>query len=328
MFDLHVENKNKWELLPNWANFYIMVGKTFYESLTNKTKLRLVLTLPSRSYAGVFIAYGAMLALIMDKVDKNTIDTHFKKIKNLDIGTSVVYRKQDRIYRGIYSGTEEINGEERIKITIQEKKAGSLTELLSSNQTLSVQVANEKNYKLPKNPKGRENKVSDFIKIGFQNYNYHRLLTHSQLQFYYIGRKKWIKEEAVETEMALYDFKKSQYVKGNLHELLRMKELMGEQASYQSQLISSSSGSHEINLNYSTASTFTIFDGAMSYLRWREVFKSTHSVVILDRTETNFENAIYEISNDLLLSQKNDMDFPLNVQHIPRGIELMFWEVY
>ncbi|EIJ78323.1 hypothetical protein PB1_12204 [Bacillus methanolicus PB1] len=326
--NLYVKNKDGWASLSDWAYFYINVGKVFYDNLPTKAKARLVLTLPTRSYAGVCIAYGAILSSISDKVDDETINEHFQKIKGMEIGTSVIYRKQSRTYRGIYSGIEMVEGEERIRITIQEKKAGNLTEILNRKQSLSVQIATDKNFRLPKNPIGRENRVSNFLKTGFKDYNYNRLLTLSQPQFYYIGRKKWVKDEAIDTEIAVYDSKKNEYIQGNLNELLRMKEFMGEQDSYQSHLLSSSAASHKFDLINFSPSTFTIFDGAISYLRWRERFKYTHSIIILDRTDTQFESALFELNDEYILSQKMDKDFPMDIRLIPKGVEMMFWEAY
>ncbi|MGG3641179.1 hypothetical protein ABES38_07325 [Bacillus gobiensis] len=323
-----MKNKNGWAALPDWANFYINAGKVFFDILPTKAKARLVLTLPTRSYAGVCIAYGAILSSISDKIDDKTIDEHFQKIRGLEIGTSVIYRKQSRTYRGIYSGTEMVDGEERIRITIQEKMAGNLTEILNRKRSLSIQIATDKNFKLPKTPKGRENRVSSFLKTGFQDYNYNRLLTLSQPQFYYVGRKKWVKNEAIDTVMAVYDLKNNQYIQGNLHDLLRMKEFMGEQDSYQSHLLSSSATSHKFDLKNTAPSTFTIFDGAMSYLRWREEFKYTHSILILDRTEAQFENALFELNDEYILSQKMGKDFPIDARLIPKGVEMMLWEAY
>lgn len=326
--NLYVKNGHDWVYIPQWVDYYINIGKSFYNNLPPTAKSRLVLTLPTRSYAGVFIAYGAILSSITNKVDEKTISAHFQKMKELEVGTSVIYRKKDRTYRGIYSGIEEIAGEERIRITIQEKRAGSLTEMLNRKQSLSVQVATDKEYKLPKNPKGKENKVSKFLENGFGEYNYDRLLTLSQSQFYYIGRKKWVKDEIIDTEIAVYDSKKSKHIQGNLHELLRMKEFVGEQDSYQSHLLSTSASSHKFDFKNTISSTFTIFDGAMSYLRWREDFTHTHSILVLDRTEAQFENALIELNDEYILSQKIDKDFPMDNRLIPKGIEMKYWEAY
>jgi hypothetical protein len=326
--NLYVKVEESWETLPSWAKFYINLGKVFYDNLPTNAKARVVITLPTRSYAGVFIAYGAVLSSISDLVDDKTINEHFQKLKRLEVGTSVIYRKLSRTYRGIYSGTEMVKGEERIKITIQEKNAGSLTEILNHKQSLSVQVAADKNYKLPKNPKGKENSISNFLKIGHRGYNYNRLLTLSHSQFYYIGSKKWVKDEAIDTQLAVYDSNNNEYIQGNLHELLRMKEFMGEQDSYQAHLLSSRSASHKFDLKNAAPSTFTIFDGATSYLRWRDEFKFTHSILILDRTEAQFENAIFELNDAYVLSQKIDRDFPMDDRLIPKGVEMMFWEDY
>jgi hypothetical protein len=326
--NLYVELEGVWTIIPEWANFYLNLGKNFYDNLPIKGKARIVLTLPTRSYAGVFIASGAVLSSISDKVDDEIINEHFRNIINLEIGSSVIYRNNGRTYRGIYSGVETLAGEERIRITIQEKNAGNLTEVLNPKRALSVQVVNDKDYKLPKNPKGRENLASSFLRAGFQEYNYNRLLTLSQSQFYYVGRKKWVKNEAIDTEIAVFDSKKNEFIQGNLNELLRIKEFVGEQDSFQSHLLPSSSTSHKFDLTHTTPSTFTIFDGAVSYLRWREEFKNTHSILILDRTETQFENALIELNGEFVLSQKIVKDFPKEKRLIPKGVELMFWEAY
>ncbi|MBT2636700.1 hypothetical protein [Bacillus sp. ISL-39] len=324
--NLYVRNDNEWSVIPVWANSFINIGNIFHQNLPSNARAKLVLTVPTRLFAGVFIAYGAILSSISEKVDKKLEDKHFQMLKGLNEGTSVIYRKQNRIYRAIYSGLEMVADEERIRITIQAKEAGNLTEILNKRQALAVQVATDKNYKLPKDPKGRQNNLSDFLKTGYKGFNYDSLLTLSQSQFYYIGSKKWVKNEAVDTELAVYDSINEKFVTGNLQELLRIKEFGGEQDSYQSQIISASSNIKKYDFQNITNSTFTIFDGANSYLRWREKFKETHSILILDRTEAQFETALFELDDEYTLIQKVDRDLFTDTSLLPKGIELKYWE--
>lgn len=327
--NIYVKREGNWTTLPKWACFYFNIGRNFYSNLGTERRLRVVLTLPTRLYAGVFIAAGAVLESISNNnVDAKIIDEHFQNIKRLEIGTSVIFRRGNRTYRGIFSGIAAIQGEERLKITIQAKKAGNLTEYLNPKQALSVQVAAEKNYKLPKNPKGRKNEYSNFLTIGFQEYNYERLYIMSQLLFLYIGRKKIIKDEVMNTELAVYDRGENKFIPGNINELLRIKEFVGEQDSFQSQFFSSSITNHEVDVRNINPSTFTIFDGGMSYLRWRETFKNTHSILILDRTETQFETVINELYEEYVLSNKVIKDFPIEKSIVPNGVEIMAWEVF
>ncbi|WNF21318.1 hypothetical protein [Mesobacillus jeotgali] len=324
---LYIKINNKWVALPEWSNYFINLGKTFHSNLSPNIFARMVLTLPSRDYAGVFTGAGTILSMLSSELDEKVINDHFEDIKNQKVGTSVIYRKKDRIYRGIFSGKESVGGEERLKITIQNTSTGSsrsLTELLNRKQALSVQIAENKDYKLPQNPQGKEVKQSPFLKLGFAGYDISRLLTLSQSNFYYIGRKKRVMEEAVETEIAVLDPATREYIASNLNELLRIKDFVGEQESYQCTLIPSSSKDH--SFGSLSPSTFTIFDGATSYLRWAEQLKNTHWILILDRTEVQFQNALFHLQEEYLLSSKQQKQ--LNIEtDIPMGVEMMYWEV-
>jgi hypothetical protein len=321
------ENNNK-VFLPKWAQFYLNIGNSFYENLPkdNNKRARLVMTVPIRGFASVLIAYSAIVSSIFKEEDQHIIEKHFQHITNIKEGTSVLFRQKNRIYRGKYAGVESVNGEIRIKITIQEKKAGNLTYLLTKEQALNVNIVEDKDYHLPKNPLGRKNDVPKFLENGFKGLDYHRLLTHSQTRIYFVGRKNLIKDEALKTYFALKDCDSNTFVSGYLNEVLRIKEFIGEQAAFQSQILSESSSENLIDMQNKTPKTITIFDGSISYLRWREDFKSTHSILILDRTEPQFESAIFECIDEYTINPKCEKKLLVSDELIPHGVELMYWE--
>ena len=53
----------------------------------------------------------------------------------------------------------------------------------------------------------------------------------------------------------------------------------------------------------------TLFDGALSFLKWREAWRQTHWIVVLDRTDSHFADAV-NVLNQEYVSDRVDAELP------------------
>lgn len=119
-------------------------------------------------------------------------------------------------------------------------------------------------------------------------------------------------------------YEDNQMIKGSLNDLLRVRQFQHSVDPYQSQFVSSLARKNETDLNL-TSTSIVIYSGSNGFLNWKEDFQYTNSIVVLDRSEPQFEFAVEEINNKYIQSNRTPF-LKLDLEAMPGGIELLYWE--
>ena len=135
-----------------------------------------------------------------------------------------------------------------------------------------------------------------------------------------IGPKSILRKEITEEIFATRNG-----VKGTLQEILRTKNFQNTTAAYRS-IIVSDRIKFEPDHSKLQDPPLAIFDGSQGYLKWRNFWKKSSWIVILDRTENQFESAVEQITKEYIqirVERKSE----IRLGNIPKGIEVMVFQV-
>jgi len=227
--------------------------------------------------------------------DRTSKAAHFERLFDLPPGTPVVYRpEREKTFRGILQDPTEYDGELYVRVQVQSGAGGGLTHLVDESRALQVQPAHHSG-ELPKK-QGAEN-------VRFANAFVDRLLgdvdpvqlgLRSKLVCALVGRKNTLEHEIRKTPLAVH-VNGHRHADGVLQDVLRMNRFVTEKQSHRSALVpvGADSPSGEILNNVEMG---VVFDGALGFLKWGNMWHSRHQVIILDRTEPYFDDAISSIN--------------------------------
>jgi hypothetical protein len=107
---------------------------------------------------------------------------------------------------------------------------------------------------------------------------------------------------------------------GTLQDILKIRRFAGEGHTYRSEVMAvAAEALPEITSPYTT-----LFDGALSFLKWREAWRQTHWIVVLDRTEPHFAEAV-NILNQEYVSDRLDAEVPI-LPRLPDGMDVLLFK--
>ncbi|MDF5724004.1 MAG: hypothetical protein PUP91_26775 [Rhizonema sp. PD37] len=318
-----INNFSQLTPLPIWAIFFINVGCWLAQAEIQKNRLVLGLAIPTRNYAAALAALGVVQARANIPIDRINSNIYFEQLCKLPKGTPVVFHDCKRRYKGIYQGIVETYGERRLRIQIENKRSGGLANLVSVKQSHNVTIAHKPNINLPKKQSGRpiitHNEFLDDV-IGKANMS--EFTTKSRLDCAVIGRITSLQNEMLETSFTSFS-STSKLNTGVLKDILRVRNFLSEGQSYRSEILPSQ-GSLPPQTTDGLVPYVTIFDGATGFIKWRDDWRNSHWIILLERTENYFQEAVQIINNDYI--NRQNWEEITNIVRAPSGVEMVVYE--
>ena len=111
---------------------------------------------------------------------------------------------------------------------------------------------------------------------------------------------------------------------GNLLDLLRVRKFTSANRSFRSDAFAANSR-RPPGKNQSQNPEVVIFDGSNGFLKWRDFWKSSHRVVLLDQTESGFSDAANTLNNHYLQRTGED-SVPEEFPCPPDYIEIVYFQ--
>lgn len=308
--------------MPAWSNFFINLGEELAKRSNENKRWTAALSLPTKAYIAPFIGVGIVSSIFINSSPDGLLEAHFQTIASLEQYTPVLYRKNKRVLKAEFLGVADYQGEQRLLIKTQSTQAGGLTEYISKKNALDVQINLNQSSRLPNNQRGRTVTIESPLADTIFGVHSNALLKQSETKLCFVGGKEQLESEMKKAQFAVLEG--NQFIRGTLNDLLRIRQFQHTVDPYQSEFVSSQARNSETELSLNPSS-IVIYSGSNGYLNWIEDFLYKNSVIILDRSEPQFEIAVEEVNSRYIQSNRITSS-ELDLGTMPGGIELLYWE--
>jgi hypothetical protein len=321
--NMHFEDSGVWYTLPNWAEYFIGIGKQLASADFSTSRIVTAIVLPTRAYCAAFISLGLVVSDAA-KRDRPSEAAHFEKLFDLPIGTPVILRLSPRkVMRGVLQEPDEYNGKLCLRVQVESRdirRGGGLTHLIDEPHALQVQPAKHSG-KLPKVQNAKNKRFANrFVDSLLGDADPVQLGLRSKLVCAIVGKKNVLEYEIRQTPLSIHA-KGNCLAEAQLQDVLRVDRFVSGQQSYRSALVpvGSSPPSGDVISKIEMA---VVFDGAAGFLKWGSMWSSRHQIIILDRTELYFDDAISAI-NSRLSQNRTDAELSVSFSPAPPGGEVL-----
>lgn len=293
--NLHFEDSGKWYSLPEWAEYFIGVGKQLTIAPQAESRIVTAIVVPTRAFGAAFVSLGMVISDAAAR-DQASEAAHFEKLFDLPQGTPVIYRpRKGAALKGILQAPGEDQGRLCVKVQVHSREGGGMTYLIFEPHSLKVQPTGGQAWELPKK-QGLHNArtANTFVDSLLGETDPVQLGLRSKLVCALVGRRNTLEHEIRKTPLSIH-VNGDRHAEGQLQDVLRIDRFVTAQQSHRSALVSIGADppSDEVIQNVETG---VVFDGAVGFLKWGALWRGRHQVVILDRTEPYFDDAITAVN--------------------------------
>lgn len=313
----HCEAKEAWQPLPSWCSGYIALGQCMARHNQNGTRLVTGLAAPTRAYAAAFTATGYVLARAALAIAQVDCAEHFQKLCNLPPQTPVTYQENNRILKAIFEGCEEHDGKRYIVIRVNREHA---RRKVPASLAANIQISEKQFVNLPKHQIGTALNDVPLLSACKVNFDIGEFCRHSRLEATMIGNRKMLLHELNAPLAAKAD--NGEFRIGTLQEVLRIKGRVAAGLGYRANLRSDREA--KVKPDASEIPSLVIFDGAAGFLKWRDAWRGSHWIIILDKTEPRFKEAVDTLNQEYLNNRLEDT--PLSLPELPAGVDVLAYE--
>ena len=317
--DIYYTEDDKWTRLPDWCHSYLHLGGVIACASLAERRMVFALAVPTRAYASALISAGLVISRLSDERPAESEEDHMRVLRGLERGTPVIIYEGATKTKGAFIAVEDnyYDGKTYVGVQIQEPsdKAGALTRWLPARSAKRVAVlegAVAQALRLPRECRSEalvKNQafVSHFLSPDAQR----TIATKSQSECMIVGQVNLLKRELVETVFGVlrdgyragkdssgqtHSLAKvlTRFAKGRLQDIVRAHRFCRDGEPFRSRIIPGTK-TDPSGVEDSEASVI-VFDGAAGFLRLRHCWPKAHLVVLLDRTDPHFVDAVNHIN--------------------------------
>lgn len=317
MLDWHFY-QGVWREIPAWGKAYGALGTLFANHQGKGERLVVGLALPTRAYAAAFTALGFALEQVKTPIDQPAPDDHFLRLCELAPGSAVKYRDStdDKLKDALFEGCREMRGE--LYIGIRKNSRHSI-DWLPPQYATRVHPSSKVITQLPKSQKGRSvDKGSRLLRACIAETGIFDYYLHSRLECLFIGNKDALARELTKTPFAV---RREDLCEGTLQDILRAQELLPDGEGYRTRILSDRS--KQVSKERETP-RLVLFDGAAGFLKWRDLWRDAHWLVVLDKAQSGFDEAVSALNREY---RDNHLEGdPPNLSFLPQQLSAMAYK--
>ena len=311
----YVNNQQQWPL-PTWATFFMNLGKALATIDMESKRYTIALALPTRSYAAAFIGAGVACANLLFRSHQDAEYIEF--IYSLPEGTSLKYYEQGKVKKAIKKELLEYNGKMLLGIQIED----STTKYILPNSVYKLEVAEQDYSQLPNKQAGRSVVPPSELLSTLVSEKAHEFAYHTRIDGVIVGSRNTLKDES-QLSLTILPKDGDKEMQGYLRDLFRVEGFNPHGLGHRFLLHSPSTNNLEMALlNKLEVFSTVIFDSALGFLKWQEIYNNQNWIVILDHTDANFSNAVAHINQ--LYIYRSQSAVKVTFPAIPNGMEIMF----
>ncbi len=309
----------QWLNCPNWVEFLVDLGRALGSEELSGQQLSLAVAVPTRAFAANLIALGTVSRRSQMPGGRPSIQEHFEKICALKKGTVLQCIEKQKKYRCAFHGIEMLDGSEfvRVEMYIRKNKTARLIPKKKCQDIILCEEESEYQNKITRKkliverPEFTGHFVSPMLPSDFA--------LEKKPECRIIGMQNILKVEAKAEVFAVQNG--DQLKTGTLNDVLRIESLLPHDDPYRTQILSSRN--EETFIDNLGPVHLTIYDGSNAYLKSDS---SRHlgpvTVVVLDKTEPNFEAATQKISDAFIQRRSGMIKLALN-HPAPHSIDIL-----
>lgn len=294
---VRVDLGGAWKRLPEWAASHLELGAQVGRASVSEGRLVVAIAVPIRAFAAVLGATGVVLGRASSDGALDSPEENFRRLTALGRGTAVMLERDAKHYPGILSRIDTIGGEQYLRIQVQDQEAGGEAHYIPARESLRVTPAHGIPSALPTQMRGKASIARrTFVRSVIRGDQIRRFATETRLDCVLIGRRSILAEEIVGTEL-IAECREGAPASGKFNDVLRVRQLLFPGKSYKTELISATAKGPSVHDGL-TAHT-VVFDGATAYIKWRHLWRESHALVLLDKTEQRYGEAVSILNQEL-----------------------------
>jgi hypothetical protein len=320
--------ESMWVPVPPWVQYFLDLGSAL-GSISRDQCLVVGLTLPLRAFAAPLIGVGIVRARSLSAPLAASDPEHiFRRLQLLAPGASVIYKRTRKAYRGIFEGITESGGKQYACVRI----STDTVYLVPRERACQIEMAADNIIALPSVAHGQPvHGLSAFAQdlMGLDGEDNHA--GGSRLDCTIVGQVSRLKAEIDQAPFACQHpalatqsmgMRQAALLHtGTLQQVLRVRRLSSPSELYRSNIYSAR---RTTEVKSSEIPFAAILDGADSFLRWRDTWPESHWIVVLDRTERAFDDAVQAFNEGYQRGIAAGTG-PLNIPSPPVGVELSIY---
>lgn len=333
--NIHHAVDGEWESLPEWASYFLFLGFFIASQPKIETRAIIGVALPTRAYAAALAATGVVYNRTVIAKNRVEDESHFQSLCELPNETPVTYLHGQRNLKGVLLGCKTESGQKMLVVHIRNSRGGNESHFVRASDAVKIQLLTENPLADSASKKSARHQtgqlvapVSDFARNLLGAEHTADFSLRSRLDCCIVGRLSALRQEINETTFATSSISavtipaKDKFHQGTLQDVLRVRKFMGEGKAFRTDAVASQSRNVP-NLARDAAPHVTIFDGATGFTKWRDYWRDSHWLVLLDSTESGFDEAANLLNADI--RNRLDDEFSDDVPPPPAGVELVYY---
>jgi hypothetical protein len=115
---LHFEDSGDWYSLPDWAEYFISIGKDLAAARQSDSRIVTAIVVPTRAFGAAFVSLGMVISDAAAR-DHESVAAHFANLLEFPPGKPVIYRPRPRkTLKGVLEKPEELNGQWYVRVQV------------------------------------------------------------------------------------------------------------------------------------------------------------------------------------------------------------------
>ncbi len=315
---MYYRNGDNWINMPYWSASYISLGSALAAQKNPFNRLIVGLAVPVRAYAAALIALGIVTGLVKIPLDSIKESEYLNYLKTIESGSSIIYLVGGNWYPGEFVSINE--KEDGVSVHVIWKKGKQQCNcgipLKDARKRIRI-VGSTKNDSHEKIIGRRIIPNKEFLDLILEGEHANEFVLSSRLECIIIGCINTLRQEIKGLRISFG----AKHIEGTIQDVLRVKKFLSEGSAYRSNIIPTdrdqSSYSSVPDMPY-----MTIFDGAVSFLKWRDYWRKSNWIVLLDKTESRFQEAV-DLLNQEYIEKRIGEGLNENMFSLPEGIEII-----
>lgn len=308
--------------MPSWAISFISLGSAIAAPQDPHYRFITGLAVPIRAYAAAMIATGFVIERAKIPIDSIDETEYLDYLKTIEPGRPVIYRSGEDCYHGEFIGIEQKEEGPSINLIWKRGKQRCKCGLPLQEARKRLQIVGGSNNDSSEKTVGEHRIIhnKEFLKTMLGTNNSYEFAMRSRLECVIIGCVNTLRHEIKETEISFG----SRHVEGTFQDVLRARKFLSEGSAYRSNVMPTDREQASLTASQDIP-YMVIFDGAMSFLKWRDYWRQSNWLVLLDKTESCFQEAVDQLNNEYVEKRVSDTSIE-NTLELPQGIDVLSFQ--